>query len=344
MDRSAAETRIPHTRILRPLRWWNPIGWILAGLTLRGDVVHAQWWSAPLAPVYVALLLLARLRGKRVLVTVHNVEPHERGLPAKFANRAILPLAHHVIVHSEQNARTLVTRGFDATRISVVPIGIGEPVAPDPDRRVAARAQLGLTDEAPLVLFHGNIRPYKGLDVLLEAFALVRTDLPDARLAVVGQPWSGAHDPCARITELGLADCTHAVLEYVSADEMECWIDASDVAVYPYTHFDAQSAAACDAVRRSSAIIVSDVGGLPSLVRDARVVIQPGDARTLSRVLYDVLSDAPFRSALEAGSLETARRLTWETVANQTVEIYGALRGAPAMPTSTMSSAAGGRQ
>src|SRR6185503_13569767 len=55
----------------RTLTWWNPLGWLLTGASLRCDVVHAQWWSWFLAPAYITTLALARLRRIRVVVTVH---------------------------------------------------------------------------------------------------------------------------------------------------------------------------------------------------------------------------------------------------------------------------------
>src|SRR5581483_11960567 len=91
--------------VCRSLTWWNPVGWIAAGFRLRGDIVHAQWWSFFLAPAYAAVLAVARLRGKRVVLTVHNTEPHERGLLRRVANRAVLPFAHCIIVHALANAR-----------------------------------------------------------------------------------------------------------------------------------------------------------------------------------------------------------------------------------------------
>ena len=314
------------TRVV--LRWWNPLGWILAGLTLRGDVVHAQWWSFPLAPVYVALLALARLRSRLVLVTLHNVEPHERGNLARIANRVVLPFAHHVIVHTQANESALAARGLDATRVSVVAHGVGDHVPRDPGRRAAARAALRLPQEAPVVLFLGNIRPYKGLGVLLEAFLHVRRDHPHARLAIVGQLWAGATDPQPRLAALGLEPCTSVVLEYVSRHAMQQWFDACDVAVYPYTHLDAQSGAAGEALQRGCPIIVSDVGGLPELVRDTRAIVAPASPDALAEAISRVLADRSLADKLSIEARDTAAQMSWPTVARTTAQLYETLQPA----------------
>ena len=158
-------SEVAGARVERSLRWWNPLGWLAAGLTLRGDVVHAQWWSYFLAPMYVVVLSVARLRRKRIVLTVHNTDPHEGGRARRAMNRAVLPLAHHVIVHAEPNRRSLIAAGVPAERVSVVPMGVPGQLWASDDDRVAARASLAISEMAPTVLFLGNIRRYKGVRI-----------------------------------------------------------------------------------------------------------------------------------------------------------------------------------
>jgi glycosyltransferase involved in cell wall biosynthesis len=321
-DRTANASDVPGAPTRRALRWWNPFGWLLAGLTLRGEVVHAQWWSFPLAPIYVTLLAIARVRGKRVVVTVHNAEPHERGLLRRIANRAVLPFAQRIIVHTEQNARSLVASGIAHDRISIVPIGVGSARRPSQEELGAARARLGIGAGSPVVLFHGNIRPYKGLADLFHAFRIVVESLPDARLLVAGQPWGSPEEITAQIASLGLAECVSARLEYVSTAVLADHFAAADVVVYPYTHFDAQSAAACDAVRYGKAIIVTSVGGLPDLVRNELAVVLPARPDALANAIIAVLRDPALREALERDSLALGADLAWPNVAGQTCTVY----------------------
>ena len=133
-------------RVSNALTWWNPVGWLRGGLSVRGGIVHAQWWSFILAPVYVTVLGIARVRRKRVVITVHNVAPHEGGFVRRLLNRSVLPFADEIIVHSERN-RGEVARLAPKKRITVIPHGtlsmgdIGE------DDRAGARARLGLPAE-----------------------------------------------------------------------------------------------------------------------------------------------------------------------------------------------------
>jgi glycosyltransferase involved in cell wall biosynthesis len=303
------------------LSWWNPLSWLHAGLTVRGDVLHAQWWSYPLAPVYVTVLAIARMRGKRVVLTVHNVQPHESGWLRRIANRLVFPLAHHFVVHTRAQADALTGR-IATERVTVIPMGVEPPVPVTSADRTAARRELGIEDATPVALFLGNIRPYKGLSVLVDAFHQVAREIPTAALLVAGQPWCSARDVVALIDQAGVRDRVHVKLQYITDDEMRAHYAAADVVVYPYTHFDAQSAAACDALRYGKAVIVTNVGGLPELVADERAVVAPNDVDALAHAMLRALGDREWIRSLEHDSLRIAATWTWALAAAQTARIY----------------------
>lgn len=308
----------------RPLRWWNPFGWLLAGLTLRGDIVHAQWWSYPLAPMYAVLLACARARRKTVVLTIHNVEPHEGGVLRRLANRAVLPFAHRIIVHTEQNAKTLRTTRRTSAAVEVIPIGVRAPDAARDDAS-AARERIGVAPDAPTVLFFGNIRPYKGVPLLLRAFDDVRHALPSARMIIAGEAWgAGAEEIRGEVVRLGLDAAVIAHLSYLPEAEVAQYFAAADVVVFPYTHFDAQSAAACVALAYGKAIVVTDTGGLPDLAA-VNAVVPANDPARLAGVLLRALTEPLWRGELEAHARATAARMSWPEVAATTAELYSRL-------------------
>jgi glycosyltransferase involved in cell wall biosynthesis len=287
--------RVPNVRYRGGLSWYNPLSWAWAGLRLRGDVVHAQWWSYALAPVYAVALAPARLRGKRIVLTAHNIEPHEGGLLRRLANRAVFRFAHRFIVHSEANKTTLQRMlRCDPGRITVLPHGVLESTRTGMSRPTA-RLRLGLPGDARVVLCFGNIRPYKGVDVLLRAFAEVARDDPRATLLVAGQPW-GDWAPYARlIDELDLSDRVRAHLQYIPAGEIEQYFIAADLVVLPYTHFDAQSGVGTRALPFGRPLVVTNTGGLSDLVLDPDAVVPAGDAHALARAITRVLADNAVR-------------------------------------------------
>jgi glycosyltransferase involved in cell wall biosynthesis len=325
VDPVAEAPDFPGVRIRNLLAWYNPTSWVWAGVTCRGRIVHAQWWSYILAPVYVVVLTLARLRGRVVVLTLHNVAPHETSRWRRLMNRLVLRLADHYIVHAEQNRESLVRVHKRAPgRVSVVPHGILEV----PRRgltRAQARANLGLAENCRAVLFFGHIRPYKGLDTLLRAFQLVRGKVQGAVLLVAGVAWKDAEPPGRLIRDLGLESQVVASLRFVPEGEVETYFVACDVVALPYTHFDAQSGVGTLALSFGKPLVVTDVGGLPELVGDPRAVVPAADPEALAGAISAVLEDTELRARLEEKSRERARLFEWDNVGARTREVYASL-------------------
>lgn len=327
-DEAGLETpSFDDVRVRNTLTWYNPLSWIAAGVSARGDVVHAQWWSYALAPVYVTMLGIARLRGKRVLLTVHNVAPHESGLLKRALNRVVFRLGHEYIVHSEQNRRELQRiMGGDSSRITVLPHGILETPRTGMSR-VTARDRLGLARDARVVLCFGNIRPYKGVDVLLRAFADVARADAAAVLVIAGKPWEDWGPYAALIDELGIASRVTCFLDYVPTAQIEPYFVAADVVALPYTHFDAQSGVGTRALPFGRPLVVSNVGGLPELVMEPGAVVPPSDPKALGAALTRVLTDGALRDRMAVDSLTIAGSLGWDRIAMRTAELYARMAG-----------------
>lgn len=333
-DSTARPLNLANVPVRKLLSWYNPMSWVWAGLSARGDIVHAQWWSYVLAPIYAVVLSLARLRRKRIVLTVHNAVPHEGGLPRRLLNRTVLGLADSYIVH-DAKSRTLLRRQVGSRKeIAVIPHGILEAIGAPMDRDEARRA-LGLPAPARVVLHFGNIRAYKGLDVLLQAFAGVRSHVPDALLLIAGNPWEDWSRYQTMIDELGIGPAVRTRLEFVPADRVRTFFTAADVVVLPYTHFDAQSGVGARALYHGRALIVTDMGGLPELVDDERAVVAAGDSRQLARAIAAVLTDASLRQRLEEQSAKRAGELQWDAIAKTTAALYASLAGGRSAATSS---------
>lgn len=319
-----ARVPVPSRRLIS---WWDPVSWIRAGSEAKGEIVHAQWWSWFLAPAYATALTTFRRRGRPVVLTVHNARPHEASGWKRILNSGVLRLADHLIVHAEQNRRTLIESGYAADRVSVVPLGAQ---APEPTiSRSDARAALSLPPDDRIVLLPGNLRPYKGARILAQAASVLRDRVPALRIVVAGELWKGTRDPRDEAREFGVEDLFDVRLGYLPDADFERLYAAADVVVLPYTHFDAQSAAASIALTHGRALIVSDTGGLPDLVRDPRAVVAAGDAAALATALVEALSNSAFREKLERDALDVAASFSWERVAERTVRVYREVLGAP---------------
>ena len=329
LDPTAQRPQWPSVRVRTMLRWYNPLSWVWAGLSARGDIVHAQWWSYILAPTYLVALTLARLRRRRVIVTVHNVEPHESGRWRWLLNRLVLRLAHAYIVHDTRSRDALAEVVPAGKPIAVIYHGVLSSAGAERSALEARRA-LGVPADANVVLCFGNVRPYKGVDVLLRAFAAVRQRVPAARLVIAGKPWEDWAPYERLIAELGLRDAVDTHLGFVPAADVGTFFAAADVVALPYLQFDAQSGVGTRALHHGRALVVTDAGGLPELVSDPRAIVPSGDAGRLAEALVAVLTDSALRARLETASKARAGELNWDSIAEQTVAFYQTLVRGPA--------------
>lgn len=286
-----ANTGIRHRRMLDFL---NPLTWLQAGLSARGRIVHAQWWTGLLLPVYLVVLGIARLRGKRIIITVHNVDPHEGGVLLRFLNRCVLPLGDEFIVHGEACREKLLRRLRSRKAVHVVPHPPFRSAREARSREIdvgAVRRRLGAGEGEPLLIFFGNIREYKGLDVLLKAMPRVRESCPGARLLVAGEPWVDWKTYERIAEEEGIADCLITRLVYLPYSELEGYILASDLAVFPFTHLDSASSSVTLARSLGKPLVASEVGDLGELRRHGALLARPGDPASLAAAIVQALQD-----------------------------------------------------
>lgn len=327
MDPSKRPPAGPHLTLRHTLAWYNPLGWVWAALRTPADVFHLQWWSLPLFPVAVVMLLGMKLRGKPVVVTVHNVLPHERSRGFVAAGRFLCRRADRVIVHSEQNERQLIgSYGIGPERVLRIPMGATLNETP-PVARAEARTALGLPANAEILLSFGTIRPYKGIDDLIEAFARVAEERSGAHLVIAGKPWMDWEPYRRRIEELALGDRIHCFLEYIRDERVGLFFSAADLVVLPYTHFDAQSAVGARALPYRKPMIVSDVGGLPDWVgRDPRWVVPAGDSGELAARILTVLGDTALAdTAFGPIADRVLAENAWANAAKQHAEAYAGI-------------------
>jgi len=318
----------PGLAVRRSLAWYNPAGWLIEGFRIRADVLHAQYWSLPLAPIYFTILLIAKLRGVKVVLTLHNVRPHERSRLHGWTTRALCRLADRCVVHSESNYRqALRERMLPENKLRKIKFGVLSFFNDAPADCAAARKALHLPADGLVVLCFGAIRPYKGIDVLLRAFAQLLPEVPSAALLIAGQPWGDWKPHQDLADRLRISASMRMHLKYIPADEVKTYFHAADLCVLPYTHFDGQSGAGLAAMAFSKPTIVTDVGGLPELVSDPRCVVPANDADALAERIAECLK-APERLArMREDAAKLAETFSWDRIAEESVALYESMQG-----------------
>ena len=295
----------------------------------RHDILHLVW------PLWPGLdrrsLVRLRRRGVRTVVTVHN--PERRFGEPRRAGRLepLLAGADAVVVHSAAALAAVGARLGSGARVHEVPLAIPH-AAPGADLdRHEARRRLGLPAEAPLALFFGLWRPYKGLDLLLDAFAAVATEVPRARLLVAGAPRMSTESIERRARREPLAGRVVLEPRYLSDEEIDLRFAAADVVVLPYLAAS-QSAVLARALGYARAVIASRVGGLAEMVQDGVTgrLVAPNDVPELSRALVELLDDPARAAELGAAAGRLGRvRFTPLRQAEALGELYSELLAAP---------------
>ncbi|GLI26098.1 peptidase M14 [Agromyces rhizosphaerae] len=303
------EERTPGSTVLH-LNWTAPIS------QSTPDLALAAWQVRSVLDATDAF----RARGGTVVWTVHNVlphEPHHLG-PELALCRGLAERADRVMVMNPDTA-ALASRWYrlppERTTVVPHPSYLGR-FADDVDR-ATVRERLGLGESERVLLHLGQIRPYKGLDLLAEAYRRARESDPDLRLLVAGAPGPGAD--LERTREL-LDDLPGVVasLGRVEDDDVQVWMRAADAMVLPY-RAALNPSLVWLAATYGLPVLLPDVPALRSLAGPDWVRTFPPTAPGLAAALRAVASPPP--GPVAAAAAADARAVAPEVVAARFAEM-----------------------
>jgi glycosyltransferase involved in cell wall biosynthesis len=173
-----------------------------------------------------------------------------------------------------------------------------------------------------VILLFGAIRPYKGVDTALKAFSKVLPEVPNAILMVAGKLWQKWEPYQELMNTLPIADSVRTFLEYIPSGEVYKYFEAADLVILPYHHFDSQSGIGGTAVSFRKPLIVTAVGGLPSLVKNQKYVVPPKNPEILAQSIIACLNDQAQLAAMAADAETVAAEMNWSSIAHKTLAIY----------------------
>lgn len=280
------------------------------------DVVHFQWLPLP----ELDLRLLGAFPRPRVL-TAHDVLPREGSPRRRRSARRLLDAVDALVVHSEAGKQRLVGElGISAQRVSVIPHGSFEHLAGLP-ADVPIDPAAGDLDGRKVVLSFGLMRPYKGIDVLVEAFAATPDD---AVLLVVGRAMMPLEPLRSRARELGIADRVRFVPRFITDPEIPAYFRRADVVALPYREIE-QSGVLFTALAFGRPMVLSDVGGFNEVAEQhgAARLVPAGDADALGLTLSQLLRDDQGRTDLAAAARRAAEGpYSWQRAAQLSEQLY----------------------
>ncbi len=282
----------------------------------RPDVIHFQWLPLPL--VDGRLLGLFRKVAPLVL-TVHDTNPFNGDPSASLQQRGFFRSLNEfdrLIVHTAQGRERLCSAGVPANRVLVLPHGMlldPPPYVDDP-----------MKGSMTFLLF-GKVKPYKGLDLLIEAFASLSPVLRgNARIRVVGKPYMNMVPLQALAERLSVADRLAIEPRFVGDDEVAGLFAPGTVAVFPYREIEASGVLSI-ALACGRPVIASNLGNFAETITDGVQghLVPPGDVPALAAAMGHMLSDRDFAASCsrQARALVDAVP-SWDGIAALTADAY----------------------
>jgi glycosyltransferase involved in cell wall biosynthesis len=314
----------------------------LSALTVRflvspPVVIHVQVlpmlkWRLPLDFWF---LEFCRKRGSKIVLTVHDLLPHDTGDAHKKTFLELYRMVDQLICHSDHiKARLVAEFSVPEEKVSVIPHG---PFFYDLPAAGSEPMPAGF-EEKPgrvLVLWQGIIFPYKGIDLLLRAWQRVEAQSDACQLAIVG---TGTPDLLEQIRvqvkSLGLKR-VQLQPRFISARELVAVYRAADVVVYPYRAITTSGALATG-LALGKTIVASDLPVFRELLTDGEnaLLVDPGDAAKFADALTRLIKDTDLRERLASRvrSMDFGEQ-SWISIAKKTVQAYGsALTSSPHPP------------
>lgn len=277
------------------------------GRASEADVVHFQWLALPQLDAHLLP------RGRPLVLTAHDVLPREPRPGQLEAQRRLYARFDAVVVHSEHGRERLLREAaLPPEKVSVIAHGAFTYLLDVPGAQPLP-PELAAVD-VPVVLLFGLMRPYKGIDVALEAWR----GIDGAELWVVGMPrmdtapLKASAPPRVRFVE-----------RFVDDTEVAALFARADIVALPYREID-QSGVLFTALAFGRPLVLSAVGGFPEVARDgAARLVPPGDAPALRAQLQALLADADARAALAARAAALAgERYDWDAIARAHLDLY----------------------
>ncbi len=273
---------------INPLTWRNALKRIK---DWQPEIVILPWWVTFWTPVWWYLGRGVKRIGAKLVFVVHNALPHE----ARWWDRRLLRLAlgrgDRFVAHAESEARVIRAQFADRqVVVTAMPsfAAVGAEIEADQFAH-----DLDYPKDKRLLLFCGLIRPYKGLDLLLDALPLVLA-AHDVHLAIVGEMWGDGSVYFEQIERLGLAEYVTVENAFVPDERLRAWVESAEIVVLPYRSAT-QSAVVQLALGLGTPVIVTRVGGLVEAVEDGvnGLLVEPEDVGALAVGITRFLN-APF--------------------------------------------------
>ncbi|HEX5314951.1 MAG TPA: glycosyltransferase family 4 protein [Gammaproteobacteria bacterium] len=309
-------------RALRYMR--GALGALVSAVGERRRIVHFHLFHIRFAEL--ANIVVARLLGRKVVITAHDVESFVGSLESRRIRKFVYGAADRVIAHNDVSRVELIENvGVDERKIRQIRHGNFLGLVPELPDSAAARRRVGVSPAARVILYFGQIKEVKGVDVLLRAMPGVVAQFPDAVLLLAGKSWKTDFSRYqAVIDELGIGASCVVHHRFIPPEELPSFFSAADVIALPYRRIY-QSGVVLLSMSYGKPVVASDLPGFTQLLEDgvSGYVFSDGDPESLCARLCAALADRSEREAVGRAALEKViEHYDWDHSGRDTARVY----------------------
>jgi len=300
---------------LNPLTWCKVVNKIKKA---EPELLIFPWWVSFWTPQFWTIAALVKIFTRaKILFICHNVVEHESKIIDKICTRVVLKKGDYFIVHSGDDLKNLKTIKPDAD--------VKKCLHPTYDifsteliSKEDARKQLNIKGKT--ILFFGFIRPYKGLNYLLEAMPLIIEHV-DVNLLIVGEFWEGEKECLEQIKKLEIEENIRIINKYVPNEEVGSYFAAADLVVLPYVSATGsgivQAAFGCN-----KPVISTNVGCLPEVINDKKTgyLIAPRDSMAIADAVVSFYKEGKEKEFVD-NIIKENWRFSWDRIVD-TIESF----------------------
>ncbi|NLB26865.1 MAG: glycosyltransferase [Bacteroidales bacterium] len=310
-------------QISRTINSVNPFNWIKTGKRIRKekpDIILIGYWLPFLAPCFGTIARIVRKnRHSKVITIAHNIIPHEKRPGDKMLTRYFLKVTDGIIAQSKKvfNDIFKFTDKLPA-ELSPHPLfdNFGEPVSRDKALKI-----LNLNSDYRYILFFGFIREYKGLDLLIKAFADERLTKLNLKLLVAGEFYTESKPYLELIKKLNISSKVILHTDFIENSSVNIYFSCADIVAQPYKNAT-QSGVTQIGYHFNKPMLVTNVGGLPEIIPHnvAGYVTEP-DEKSIADALFDFFSHNK-KEAFEANIKIEKKKFLWSNMTSAILKVY----------------------
>lgn len=302
----------------------NPLNWLNVGNELKKlqpDIIVVRYWLPFMGPCLGTILRRVKKNGHtKVVCIADNIIPHEkRPGDIPFTKYFVKPVDAFITMSEKVLADLPTFTGTKPSKFVAHPLydNFGEKISKE-----EARRHFAIGNDQKILLFFGFIRKYKGLDILLDAMKILKdSNLPiaDCKLLIAGEFYEDKKQYDDQIETLGIKDQLILKTDFIPDSEVKYYLCAADVVVQPYRNAT-QSGVTPLAYHFEVPMIVTNVGGLPSLVPEGKVglIAEPNAASIAEKIkAYFDRGSNSFLPYL----VEEKKKYSWEKMTEAIVEM-----------------------